>query len=344
MARYFTEASDLIEAFSSPDKYYGLAGNDTFHLQGIGLSGTYDMIGGQGDDRYIFKIAENAGAGALQSGFNGDAGYDTAELDFSSSLRSVGETYYGGTDSHHYVFRASNEILSVIHIGYDVERLVVKGSTFDDWFFGAPGDDWLDGSSGTDTYVGSLGNDAYVFDEIGETVVDEGIGMGTDAIWSSVSVDLRQHSFVENIRLTGDLAGINGRGNGLDNLITGNGGSNVIAGGAGIDTLYGKGGADTFSFAEKGAANADKIWDFDADDKISLDRSIFTGLAIDNGHVAASAFALNKASGNAAQVIYNANTGILLYDANGAGAGGAEEIAYIGKKFAFFDCADILLS
>ncbi len=119
---------------------------------------------------------------------------------------------------------------------------------------------------------------------------------------------------------------------------------------AGNDSLYGKGGADTFHFNEMGAANKDSIWDFDANDKISLGAA-FTGLDLDNNGVvdAASFEIVNKwgAVGTKAgpELIYNAASGILSYDADGAGtAHAAQDIAFVGVNKAFFDHSDILIN
>ncbi len=132
-------------------------------------------------------------------------------------------------------------------------------------------------------------------------------------------------------------------------MITGNASSNIIAGGAGNDSLYGKGGADAFHFNEMGAANKDSIWDFDADDKISLG-SVFTGLDKDNnGVVDDDAFLVlvkngPKVSGDHAVLTYNAATGVLSYDHDGAGKDAAQDIAFVGVNKTFFDHSDILIN
>ncbi len=109
-------------------------------------------------------------------------------------------------------------------------------------------------------------------------MVNETVNGGIDSIWASVNVDLRDHANVENLRLIENGKALNATGNELDNLITGNANANVITGGLGNDSLHGKGGADVFHFAEMGIANKDSIWDFDADDRISLSKAVFVGL------------------------------------------------------------------
>lgn len=170
---------------------------------------------------------------------------------------------------------------------------------------------------------------------------------GTDTIWTSVNVSLFQHDNVENLRLYDEGGAINGTGNELANLITGNASANRIAGGAGIDSLYGKGGADTFVFTNMGKANKDSIWDFDADDKVELSKSAFAGLDADNdGILDAGALTFGyRASGTNAQIIYDAKTGNISYDADGVGSGSPTEvIALIGKNLQFIDHTDFLLA
>ncbi len=76
-----------------------------------------------------------------------------------------------------------------------------------------------------------------------------------------------------------------------------------------------------------------------------MDSGVFTGLAVDDGHLAASSFVRGTAAVAAgkAVVIYNAASGVLSYDADGKGGAAAQEIAFIGKNVPGFDQADISL-
>ncbi|WP_061938278.1 calcium-binding protein [Aureimonas sp. AU22] len=310
----------------------GNSGNDTFETASTG--GTYaysQFFGGAGDDRLIIKDIDTVAQGV---NFIGGAGIDTLELTAGSRITMTNDAF-GTTIS----YGQTGGTISVT----EVERYIIKGSADADALAGSAGDDWLDGKGGLDTFQGSAGNDGYVFDTVGERVVGETANGGIDTIWATISVDLRDNANVENLRLQG--GNINGTGNELNNLITGSTGNNVIAGGAGNDQLWGKGGADTFVFAEFGSANRDTIFDFDADDKIQLDSSVFSGLTSDGGVLAMTDFVIGtKATANHAQVLYNSNTGVLSYDADGTGGGAAQEIASIGKKLGFFDHTDILLA
>ncbi len=334
---YGLSGNDVMDGGVGSNRLYGGAGNDKFAVTEDGSFNT--IMGEDGDDSLAFAY----GPGTRSAVFDGGAGNDSAGLDFSLA-QSVTATVNGnavvydilGADGYHSTVTLTS-----------VERVTVVGSAGNDTFYGTSGKDWIDGGAGADTVHGSAGDDGYVFDNAGDRVVNEVAGGGTDTIWASVSVNLKDNAFVENLRLSGGA--INGIGNQLANMITGNSCSNLIAGGAGNDSLYGKGGADTFHFNEMGAPNKDSIWDFDADDKISLG-SVFTGLDKDNnGVVDDDAFLVlvkngPKVSGDHAVITYNAATGVLSYDHDGAGKDAAQDIAFVGVNKAFFDHSDVLIN
>lgn len=103
--------------------------------------------------------------------------------------------------------------------------------------------DTLQGSAAADTLVGALGDDTYIVNNTHDMVV-EYANQGRDTIRTTVDYTLPDN--VEVLVLEG-AAGINGTGNGLDNVITGNAAANVLSGGAGDDVFDGGGGADTIS-------------------------------------------------------------------------------------------------
>ncbi len=124
-------------------------------------------------------------------------------------------------------------------LGGDDDDLL-DGGADNDVLAGDGGHDTLLGGFGADIMTGGLGNDTYEVDDVGDVVVETGVG--TDLVNSSITYTLG--NLVENLTLTGS-ANINGTGNGLNNVITGNTGNNVLDGGLGHDTLLGGGGKDT---------------------------------------------------------------------------------------------------
>ncbi len=131
----------------------------------------------------------------------------------------------------------------------------VSGGAGDDTVDGGAGDDTMLGGSGQDAMAGGDGDDTYVVDA-GDTVEEEG-GEGTDTVVASESYGLGVN--LENLTLgDGGVAApsgafsakaaaprIDGRGNGLDNLIQGSTGVNRLLGSDGKDTLNGAGGNDS---------------------------------------------------------------------------------------------------
>lgn len=343
--------------FEDGDIYEGLGGNDIFHVvpsrvdEPDLLETSSAIYGNEGDDSLFFRPSRDF-LGQVDVQFSGGTGNDVARLDFSK----LGPLDVDFTDLSPQSYtaiielkHADNAYAGQFFLQADIERIDITGSAFSDRMIGNAGDDRLDGGAGNDVYFETEGSDTYIFDssldhvarfdQLGFRVPDG----GTDTIWATASVDLRNQFGIENLRLSGTQA-IDGTGNALANLITGNSADNVIAGGLGKDSLYGKGGSDAFLFAEKGAANKDSIWDFGDGDSILLDQAVFAGLQTGpGGALSAASYALNKATSMDATVVYNVNTGILSFDADGNGAGAAEDIAFISKRLTFFDQQDVFV-
>jgi Ca2+-binding RTX toxin-like protein len=168
---------------------------------------------------------------------------------------------------------------------------------------------------------------------------------GSDRIFSSVSYTLGASASIEQLT-TSNNAGtgaIDLTGNAIANTIYGNAGANVLDGKGGADILVGLAGADSFAFTTAlGSGNIDTVSGFSvADDTILLDDAVFTGLAA--GALAAGAFATGAAAAQADdRIIYNAATGALLFDADGAGGAAAVQFATLGAGLALTS-ADFLV-
>ncbi len=122
---------------------------------------------------------------------------------------------------------------------------------------------------------------------------------------------------------------------GSDTLI-GGGGSDLLDGGLAADTLTGGAGEDTFRFSTAlGNGNVDWIKDFNViDDTILLDNLIFESVG-GEGALALGAF-YGSAGGVAHdaddRIIYDADSGVLSYDADGAGEIAAIQYAQLSTN------------
>ena len=162
------------------------------------------------------------------------------------------------------------------------------------------------GKQGSDTLHGGLGDDDIKGDQ------------GKDSLFGDDGNDT--------------LNGGNGKdvldgGNDDDTLIGGNG-KDVLMGGAGADTLTGGRGADTFVFADTTGV-PDTITDFKSHvDKIAIDfvPGAAETLTADDFFLATDLSGLTP--GHEA-LIYDKATGVLSYDADGAGGADPVEVVHL---------------
>lgn len=173
------------------------------------------------------------------------------------------------------------------------DRIYAYGGN--DTIYAGSGNDSINGMNGKDQLHAGIGND-YVNG-----------GDGNDRIW-------------------GD--------SGNDQLHGGNGNDTFYIG-AGTDTLFGEAGADQFVFntAVTSTSGIDQISGFQVgNDVIVLDSAVFRALDGHAGTLDDAAFVEGTfAETGARRIVYNANTGALIYDGNGSAAGGAFQIAILGK-------------
>ncbi len=211
----------------------------------------------------------------------------------------------------------------------------LSGGAGADALEGGLGADRLDGGAGADIMAGGAGNDRYIVDDTGDRVDESAEGSGgRDRVESSISFLLGGELVsgrIEVLALTGSEAidGIGNRfhnrliGNSAANHLEGRGGKDVLIGGGGNDTLSGGDGADAFVFRDAPAEGTlDRILDFDPRvDMIRLHRAAMPEL----GEAAAplwNSFVANAegaATTEATRIIYETDTGLLRYDADGTG-------------------------
>ncbi len=120
--------------------------------------------------------------------------------------------------------------------------------------------------------------------------------------------------------------------------LEGGAGSDLLDGGLAADVLTGGAGEDTFRFSTAlGDGNVDRITDFRvADDTILLDNLVFAALGED-GPLAAGAL-YRSASGTAHdaddRILYDTDSGVLSYDADGTGDDAAIRFARLSPDLA----------
>ena len=327
-----------IDTLSGVENIIGTLYNDTLTGDANanvieGLSGADIINGGGGDDTIVDVIGADT--------INGGAGTDTIRLRATSAdLNAMTDAALTNVEA----IDASKAVAGVIvSLGLQTEGFTFTGSAFADTFTGTGAADTIVGVVGADTINGGGGTDtirltatsADLNAMINARLINvEAIDASTAAAGVTVSLVNQSENFIfRGSAFADNLSG----GSGADNMAGGAGvdtinggvGNDTLNGGLGNDVMTGGGGSDIFRFdtAIAGGGNVDRITDYNvAADSMQLSRAIFTGLATTGGgQLAASAFSLNAARGNAAQIVYNTNTGALFYDSNGAAGGGATQ-------------------
>jgi Ca2+-binding RTX toxin-like protein len=118
-------------------------------------------------------------------------------------------------------------------------------------------------------------------------------------------------------------------GNVGNDLLVGGSGKDRLFGGSGFDSLRGGDGEDEFFF-QNIRHEADRILDFKADEDSILIRKAGFDLDLSKGQLSNSRFVLGSiARDRGDRFIYNAETGALLFDADGTGRQRAQTIAFL---------------
>jgi Ca2+-binding RTX toxin-like protein len=266
------------------------------------------------------------------------------------------------------IFKGGNDVDTLLGGGGDDQ---LKGDAGDDSVGGGAGNDTLNGGAGVDSMDGGLGNDSYTVDNFDDVVIDSGgIDQVVSLVSFNFSSIVRAKGTLEKLVLVGDDH-ISGNGNAVANTIVGNntdnslfghggndvlvgnGGDDRIEGGDGNDAMNGGGGADqlygglgkdvmtggaladrfVFDTAPNTSLNRDTIADFQHGiDRLQLDNASFNALGGEGALNAARFFQGAAAHDADDRLVYNKTTGILFYDADGNGAGGAIQVALLSSK------------
>ncbi len=129
-----------------------------------------------------------------------------------------------------------------------------------------------------------------------------------------------------------------------DDALDGGAGDDRLSGGRGADTLTGGAGDDAFVFSDKsaGGASADRITDFGEGDTILLAGGMFRAAGLKGGLEPGRFKLAGEALDRDDRIIYDADSGELFFDANGAAKGGRMLIAVLEGAPAL-TAADILI-
>ena len=210
------------------------------------------------------------------------------------------------------------------------------GGAGNDKLFGGDGNDGLTGGSGKDILDGGAGVDIADYSE--KTAPVRVALHGATA--ATVFVGGVAEDTIKNIEdvvggrgadhLTGDGSDntlIGGDGN---DILKGLGGKDTLTGGAGKDVLTGGPGKDNFYFdVAPAAGNADTITDFVHNaDSILLAHGIFANISQADA-LAHNFFAVGAAHGIHDRIVYQPDTGALLYDADANGSGQGVVFAHV---------------
>ena len=319
--------ANFLDGRGGNDTLLGLAGNDTL----LGGNEVNTLDGGLDIDTVDFSFLSSGNGGAINL------------LTTVAAITGIGNTAI--LNFENAVGGAGNDTISGTAIGNQLSGLAGNDS-----LFGDDGIDTLVGGLGADTLNGGLGlgdvadysyslsggsiNLATGVSDFG--VADQDSLLGIEAVQGSQGRDVITGSTAANTldggRSNDSILG----GDGNDTLLGGlgadtlDGGANndLLIGGSGADTLTGGTGVDQFKYFAPNEG-LDLITDFTAaSEQIQVVSAAFGALPV--GTLAAGNFRLAAQPLPASAVfIYDGASGILSFDSDGSGAGGAVSFAQL---------------
>lgn len=347
---------DSLDGGSGDDRLTGGAGIDVL----FGGTGVDRMAGGAGNDTYYVDDAADRTVEFAGEGI--DRVYSSVDMTMRADIEELwltgtADLFGTGNPLDNDIWGNSGDNLLSGRGGDDT----IQGGDGDDTLDGGQGNDELYGGNGNDSFRLSAGNDEYYggggIDTInfsatsGATVF---IGQPSSAN-GGAAAGLR-FSSIENY--IGSLTGADHVEGGVldDNLFVGYGGNDTLdghlgndvlkggdgndrlSGGSDADILRGDAGADTFVFNvalshanPAYAAGRDRIVDFETGvDRIEIDASVFGGGLAAGGAVDLVANGSPSSAGHpAGTFLYDTDSGMLSFDADGGGAGAAITFAWL---------------
>jgi glucose/arabinose dehydrogenase len=335
-----TGAAEQLSGEAGADTVNGLGGADTILAQRF--DGNDRLAGGAGTDTYDLSATSSPITASLATGrsTSSQAGADTLE-----GIENLTGGY--GADR-----LSGDDLANILRGGNGADTLTGAGGN--DLLAGDTGSDRLDGSAGADTMIGGANNDTYIYRDLGDVIVEEAQS-GLDLVIAARGYVLPDH--VEQLQLSGSAR--DGTGNGLANLITGTangnrlsglGGADTLRGGEGADTLSGGTGADAFLYGSA-AEGGDILLDYvAADDRILVSAAGFGGgltagiNLVATGRIVSRADGLSTAPAGTGQFVYETDTGLLRWDADGSGAGAAVVLADLSRAVGWTNAEVIVIA
>ncbi len=281
---YGSAATDNINGGAGNDMLYGDAGNDTL----FGGDGDDGLFGGTGNDKLNGGTGNNfyrggEGADTFTGGtLTGSGRWDKVTYEYETGIQGITATFANGNIT-------VVDTYADVDTGTSIEE--IKGSIFDDVFFGSASNESAEGMAGNDTYDLKGGGDHVEFQHeydagtrkgvivnLSKTTIVANVGDGSKSVFAGRALDSFRDTdkliSVEHITATrySDYVA----GSSSDNIILGLGGKDVllgmagkdrIIGGTGSDFMTGGTGADVFVFDKasetgKSTTTRDKISDF----------------------------------------------------------------------------------
>jgi hypothetical protein len=336
------------------NKLTGTAFADTLD----GGLGNDTMTGGLGNDTYVVDSARDSASEASALG-----GVDTVQ---SSIGWTLGTNLENLTLTGSAVINGTGNALANTILGNDAANAIDGKAGIDHLDGGEGSDIYLvtlaadhpaaefadSGGSGVDEvrFASSTASTLTLFG--GDTGIERvTIGTGTGAVAVSTgtrALNVDASAVGNGLAMVGN-AGTNVlTGTGFGDTLDGGTGADTLNGGAGDDLLMGRlgndvltggAGADAFVFnaAPSASSNRDTLTDFlTGTDTLQFSKAIFTALGSSVGALAPEQFwsGAGVVAGHDAddRIVYDTNTGILYYDADGNGAGSAIAVALLGTS------------
>ena len=266
-----------------------------------------------------YTIIDNDGANSISGTFAGLAEGAVATI---GKMR-MGVTYQGG-NGNDVALKVVGAVITGT-AGGDLgdaahtiagEPLPTAGS---DLIFGLAGEDSLSGLAGDDVIDGGEDDDRLRGDAGDDTLLGKS---GSD-------------------RLSGDDGDDDLNGGGGRDVVRGGAGNDVLNGGPRTDKLTGDDGNDTFVFAHP--RKPDKVTDFADGDAIALAKAAFTGIG-PKGALAAGRFHIGDTAETQKQkILYDADTGWLLYAKKGSATIDPLKFVKIGKDLGHLGSDDFFV-